>query len=164
MWCSKIWSLPLEPHLFFFFKLSVLCGDTLQNLQRFLQCINYIILEFAPSIPPLYPCSSNSWNSCNRYHYGVYKHVYTFCTTFTLLSPFLITSPFPLVPTLPSRQGLFHPTFLQFCRREKIKRKTWYFCLFEIKVAIQGVPCDFSMYICVIPPIGLSSLIIHILL
>jgi hypothetical protein len=35
--------------------------------------------------------------------------------------------------------------------------------LFEIKVAIQGVTCDISMYRCIITPIGLSPLIFFIL-
>jgi hypothetical protein len=43
------------------------------------------------------------------------------------------------VPALPHGQDLFWLPVLQFCRRENIKGKTWHFCLFEIKVATQGV-------------------------
>jgi hypothetical protein len=45
------------------FFISVLCGGTLEYLQKFLQCIKYIIFEFAPYAalfqnphpPPRYP-------------------------------------------------------------------------------------------------------------
>jgi hypothetical protein len=61
------------------------------------------------------------------------------CTAFTFLPPFPATTPSPLVPMLPTEQGVFHPPVFRFCRRENIKRKTWHFCLLERKVAIQRV-------------------------
>jgi hypothetical protein len=47
---------------FFFPFMVVLCGGTLWHLQRHLQCINCIILEFTPSTSALYP-PPHSWNS-----------------------------------------------------------------------------------------------------
>jgi hypothetical protein len=46
------------------------------------------------------------------------------CTAFTFLPPFPATTPSPLVPMLPTEQGVFHPPVFRFCRRENIKRKT----------------------------------------
>jgi hypothetical protein len=43
---------PITLFKFFFSFIVVLGGDTLWHLQRFLQCINYIILEFIP--PPIH--------------------------------------------------------------------------------------------------------------
>jgi hypothetical protein len=60
-------------------------------------------------------------------------------TIFTFLSPFPSTLLISLLPARPSGQDLFCPPVLRFCRREKIKWKTWNFSLFKIKVATQGV-------------------------
>jgi hypothetical protein len=83
-----------------------------------------------------------------RYHCS-YMHMHTFF--FALYSPSysFATFPLPLVSTLPTGQDLFQLPVHQSCRREKIKRKTWHFCLFEIKVAIQGVSLwYFHLYKC----------------
>jgi hypothetical protein len=45
----------------------VLRGGTLWHLQTFLQYINYITLEFTPSIILLCPFHPHSWNSFSRY-------------------------------------------------------------------------------------------------
>jgi hypothetical protein len=120
---------------FYFISFSfivVLGGGTLWHLQRFLQYINCIILEFIP--PPLFfiPPPPDSWNSYNRYHYCIFMYVHTFFALYSPsypLSPPTI-SPLPLVPTFPPGQDLFHPPVLWFCRREKINRlwegnETW---------------------------------------
>jgi hypothetical protein len=40
--------------LFVYFSFIVLGVDTLWHLQRFLQFINYVVLQFTPSATPLY--------------------------------------------------------------------------------------------------------------
>jgi hypothetical protein len=98
------------------------------------------MLEFIPSTALLYPPSPDLWNSFSRYHYCIYMPVYAF---FALDLPSYPFSPPPLpragAKTSPPGQDLFYSSVLWFCRREKIKRKARHFCLFEIKVATQGV-------------------------
>jgi hypothetical protein len=54
---------------------------------------------------------------------------------------------------------------LQFCRRKKIKQKTWHFSLFEIKVAIQGVSLwYFHVYMYYNPNCFISSNFCHSIL
>jgi hypothetical protein len=54
---STTWAtLPVHLTQIFFLFIAVLGGGTLQHLQRFFQCIKYIILEFTPllhSPPPI---------------------------------------------------------------------------------------------------------------
>jgi hypothetical protein len=52
--------------LSFFFLIVMLGGGTLPHLQKFLQCMKYIILEFTPSNTFLYPSSLHSQNTFNR--------------------------------------------------------------------------------------------------
>jgi hypothetical protein len=60
--------------LFFFFSfIVVLSWDTLWYLHRFLQCINYFILEFTPSTAPIIPLYS--WDSFNRYHFFAFTYM-----------------------------------------------------------------------------------------
>jgi hypothetical protein len=49
-----------------YFFIVVLGGGTLWHLQKFLQCITYIILEFIPSTAVPYLPSPHSWNSFNK--------------------------------------------------------------------------------------------------
>jgi hypothetical protein len=55
----SFWYADLISSLFPF--IVVLGGDTLWHLQRFLQCIKYIILEFTPFTVLLYPPTPPSW-------------------------------------------------------------------------------------------------------
>jgi hypothetical protein len=113
--------------------------DTLWHFKRFLKCIKYIIFGFTPPLLSLSPFP-HSWNSFSRYHFCIYMHVYTFFVAYSPSYPLSsLPQPLLLVPALPPVQDLVSPPVLQFCRREKRKRKTWQFCLFETKVVTQGV-------------------------
>jgi hypothetical protein len=84
--------------------------------------------------------SPSFWNSCNRFHFSIYTHVYTVFAPYSpshTLSP--SPSPLPMVPTPSSRQYLFCPPVLQF-----VKEKKWHFCLFKIAL------WHFSLYIYVL--------------
>jgi hypothetical protein len=88
--------------IMYFFIVAV-GGGTLYHLWRFLQCVNYIILVFTPSTALLHPLSPDTWNSFNRYHFCIYKHVYTLFApylssrtyAFHLLLPPLLSPPPP---------------------------------------------------------------------
>jgi hypothetical protein len=112
----------------------VLGGGTLWPLQKFLQCIKYILLEFIPSTSLLYsPLPIPGIVSK-----GITFAFISMCTQclhhIHPPNPFPCHLPLLLVPVLP-RQDLFCTPVLWFCRK---KKKKWHFCLFEIKVATQG--------------------------
>jgi hypothetical protein len=70
----------------------VLGGGTLWHLQRFLQCINYVILEFISSTTPLYlplPWFMKQFQQVSFLHLHACEHI--FCMVFTLLTPFPTT-------------------------------------------------------------------------
>jgi hypothetical protein len=74
----------------------VLGGDTLGYLQKFLQYIKYVIIEFIPFVALFHPPSSESQNILNRYNFYIYLHVYTLFTPPSLLvPPNLWAEPFP---------------------------------------------------------------------
>jgi hypothetical protein len=102
-------------------------GGSVWNLQRFLQCINDIILEFALSTALLYPPSPDSWDSFK----GIIFAFTYMCTHF--LHHIHPPTPFPCYfcpPTgtnpPPLEEGLILPSsslILWKKKREKIKRK-----------------------------------------
>jgi hypothetical protein len=54
-------------YCYLFFIVVVLGGGILEYLQRFLQCIKYIILELTPLTVLFHPPFPDSWNSFNRF-------------------------------------------------------------------------------------------------
>jgi hypothetical protein len=120
-----------------------------------------------PSTTTLYPSLPDSWNSCKRYHYCNFMHMYTyFCTVFTLLPPFPVTFPLPLVPTLLLGRTLFYSLVLRFCGREnrKDKKKNVSFLFVWDKGSYTESLLVIFPEIYVILPIGLSPLIIYVVL
>jgi hypothetical protein len=76
-------------------------GDTLEYLQKFLQCIKYIILEFIPLLCSLSSPSPDSWNSFNRCHYLLSNSFYK--ASITLI---------PKPSKDASKEQSYRPTFL----------------------------------------------------
>jgi hypothetical protein len=117
--------------LYSFFLISfivVLGRSTLWLLQRLLQFIKYIILKFHHSLLFPLPQFLEYFQQVSFLHLHACVHI--FCTLFTLL-PSFPCHPYPTGANPPPGQDLLHPTVLWFCSREKIKRKTLHFCLFE---------------------------------
>jgi hypothetical protein len=91
--------------------------------------------------------SPSFWNNFNRSHFSIFIHVYTKLAPYSLsytLSPHPL--PLLLIPTL--QTGPVLPSYFLILW----KKKKWHFCLFRI--ALQGVSCDISMYVCIITRIG----------
>jgi hypothetical protein len=119
-----------------FFPPLLLCwvGYILACMQVLYQILSY--LNSSPLLFSFIPSSPNSWNSFNRYHFCIYIHVYSF---FSLYSPSYPFSRSPCSASHWCQPSTMGTIWLQLFRRRKIKRKTWHFSLFEIKVATQGV-------------------------
>jgi hypothetical protein len=102
----------LEPSLtclFFFSFLYYCCTEgTLQHLQKLLQ---YVIVEFAPSII-LYPLSPHSWNSFNTSHFSF---SYMCAQYFHPPTPFPYILPFPLVPIPQTGPDLGQAVLMPHC-------------------------------------------------
>jgi hypothetical protein len=64
--------------LFIFIYLLFYCcaACTLWDLQKFLQYVKYLIVEFTPPSFSFIPFP-HSWNSFNRSYFSIYIHVYT---------------------------------------------------------------------------------------
>jgi hypothetical protein len=114
-----------------------------------------------PLLPPIHEIVSRGIIFC------IYMYVYNFLACIHPPIPFPTTSPLPMVPTIPSWAGpLLSSYFLISQKRKekrvKKKRKTWHFCLFEIKVAIQGASLwYFHIYMCYTPNWFISSNFLH---
>jgi hypothetical protein len=103
---------------FFFSFVVALAGGKLWRLQRFLQCIKYIILEYTPFLEWFQRVSLLHLRTC----------VHIFCTAFTLLPPFPTTSLPQLVPTLSPGRTCSAVLFSKFGEQKKIKG-IWHFLL-----------------------------------
>jgi hypothetical protein len=106
------------------FFIVLLGRGTLWHLQKSLQCIRYIILEFFPSTILLFSPCPHSWNSFNRNHFSIYVQEYT---AFVLSSPSHTLSPHP------------SPSY-----NTDTKKNDIFVCLVLLH---RESPCDISKYI-----------------
>jgi hypothetical protein len=122
----------------------VLDGDTLEYLQRFLQCIKHILFEFTLLCCCLSSTLPDSWKGFNRCHFCIYLHVYT------------LFVPPPLFPPVPLFCSEAWGVVLQFCRRKNIKdnKKNMVFLLVWDKDSYTEIPSIASMLMCVTTQTG----------
>jgi hypothetical protein len=117
--------------------------------------------------PPLsfITSSPHSWNTFNRYHFCIYIHVYT---VFALYSPsynISLTPPpshwYQLPPTPPQVRPVLPSYSLILWKKKEIWKK-WHFCLFNIKIAKQGVSLwHFHVYMYYNPSWFISPIFLH---
>jgi hypothetical protein len=136
----------------------VLGGGTLWHLWRFLQCIKYITLEFTPSTIFLYPFPPIPGILST----GIFVAFTYFCTQLHhIYSPNPFPHHLPLSLVSPNTARPFPPSYSQILKKKR-EKKTWHFCLFEIKVATQGISlCYFHVYMCYISNWFISSNFLH---
>jgi hypothetical protein len=109
--------------LFIFPLLLFWMGVQFWDLQRFLQCIKYIILELTSFTALLYLHFPDSWNSFQQVSFlHLHTHVHIICTIFILL-PSSPATPHPPEQPFYSLGDLFRSPVLQFCRRKEMKDK-----------------------------------------
>jgi hypothetical protein len=128
--------------------MNILCDDCVQKtcFSFFLLCrVGYIVAftkvltmyqMYHSWIHPLHLYHPSPY-CCNTSIGNIFAFTYMcthFCTVFTLLPPFPATFSLPLLPPLP----LSGPV-LPSCSPIMYKKRKRQFCLFEIKVATQGV-------------------------
>jgi hypothetical protein len=108
--------------------------------------LQYIKLQFIPSIIILYLPSLHSWNSLQVSFFHLPTCANNVPTIFTLLHPFLISSLLPQVQ--PHRQDMFCFLVVCFCKN----KMTFLFVYDSYK------ECFISMCTCIISPISSSPL------
>jgi hypothetical protein len=140
--------LRLYCHNFLLFPYCCVGWATLWYLHRFFSVSNISYLNSPPLSFSLIP---TSWNGFNRYHF-LFTNMHThYLYHIHPLTPFSIASPSQwFQPSLLSMicSTLLFSNFVEE-KRQKIKRKTWTFSMFEVKVATQGVlvifPCIYVL-------------------
>jgi hypothetical protein len=122
-----------------FFLFLLFCGGTLWHLQKFLQCIKYIILKFTPNIMFLYPLSSIP---------GIFSTGLIFPFTHMCAQYLHCIHPPPHFPHI-SHMPLFPDSkpsdsySLIFIKKKKVTFDCW-------RELYREYTCDISIYICII--------------
>jgi hypothetical protein len=113
-------------------------------------CYNVLNILHMNSPPPPFSFIPTPIQQVSFLHLHTCVHI--FYTVFTLLYPSPITSPLPLVPALASWgrtcSVLLFYDFVEG-KREKIKWKSWHFCLFKIKVTQGNVGTFLVIFPCI---------------